>query len=195
MSDKPTIIVLCGKSASGKDTLLKWLSIRLLKNGIECKKIISDTTRPPRIGEQDGEDYNFINTTEFLNRKDNAYYIEFSEFNNWYYGTPLNQLSKNKINIGIFNVDGIKSLYNYIDSYNIYIVYLECGLFERIKRSVKREHKISFEMIRRIFADEKDFMNFREYLSLFKYKTILSSPLITINAKIIESYIRDKHLI
>ena len=82
------------------------------------------------------------------------------------------------------------TLYSSIDKGILTLVRIEKGdTIENLKKSVQKIVKL------RIFADEKDFMNFRECLSLFKYKTILSSPLITINAKIIESYIRDKYLI
>lgn len=36
--------------------------------------------------------------------------LEATEFNGWHYGTALSNLSKNKINIGVFNPAGIYCL-------------------------------------------------------------------------------------
>lgn len=79
--NKPTIIAVCGKSASGKDTLVKSLNKHLNNKKILNHRLVSDTTRLIRYGEQEGVDYHYISTTEFLNRKDNNYYLEFSAFN------------------------------------------------------------------------------------------------------------------
>lgn len=49
------VIGLSGKTCSGKTYLLN----RLLETG-KFSKLITSTSRPPRIGEVDGEDYHFI---------------------------------------------------------------------------------------------------------------------------------------
>ena len=49
------MIILVGKSCSGKDTVVK----ELAKMGYN--KIVTCTTRPPRPGEIDGREYHFLN--------------------------------------------------------------------------------------------------------------------------------------
>ena len=192
--NKPTIIAVCGKSASGKDTLVKSLNKYLNNKEILNHRLVSDTTRLMRHGEQEGVDYHYISTAEFLNRKDNNYYLEFSEFNGWYYGTPFNQISARDINLGVFNVDGLYALSNKIDDFNICVVYLECGIIKRLIRSIKREHKISFEIIRRIFADEADFKDLKKIIGLFRYKIKLYPNEIDLNTKILYQYLKDSLL-
>ena len=53
------LIPIIGKSASGKDTALKQL-YKEFKKDYDVSVIVSDTTRPPRDGERNGIDYNFI---------------------------------------------------------------------------------------------------------------------------------------
>ncbi len=54
------MIILVGKSCSGKDTVVK----ELAKMGYN--KIVTCTTRPPRPGEIDGREYHFLDKMNFL---------------------------------------------------------------------------------------------------------------------------------
>ena len=55
------LLIICGKSGSGKDALLK----RLVQHYGFCP-IISTTSRPPRFGEMNGVEYNFVSKEKFL---------------------------------------------------------------------------------------------------------------------------------
>ena len=57
------MLLLVGKSASGKDTVKK----ELIKMGM--KAVVTYATRPPRNGEIDGVTYHFITKEEFLNKE------------------------------------------------------------------------------------------------------------------------------
>jgi guanylate kinase len=54
-----TIIVLCGKSSSGKDTLASYFKTQ------GFKFVISHTTRPIRENESEGNPYYFISDKDF----------------------------------------------------------------------------------------------------------------------------------
>lgn len=160
---KPTIIAIIGPSCAGKDTLMRQLFIRfsmadLIERFPHVYYIISSTTRPPRPGEKNNRDYHFISNKEFLNKIINFQMLEWTEFRGWKYGTDKNSVSNkdDAINIGVFNLDGIKKLQEH-DEYNLIIIYLLVNWKERLRRSIKREGKITFEMIRRMFTDWKDF--------------------------------------
>ena len=155
---KPVIIAICGASASGKDTLLKALAPIL-----GATIIVSDTTRPMRIKEQQGVDYNFIEQSTFMNNLRNNQYLEWTYFRNWYYGTHKNSVC-GKVNIGVFNLEGIISLYPHKDEYMILPIYLKTSPLTRIKRYIKRDGKFSWECVRRFFADIKQFWNADIYL-------------------------------
>ena len=85
--NKYRLIALCGKSASGKNTLLR----KIIKQNPESHEIISCTTRPSREGEIDGKDYFFLSLEEFANKDINGEMLEVSKFRDWYYGTPIDE--------------------------------------------------------------------------------------------------------
>lgn len=152
--NKYKILALFGKSGAGKDTIQKWLVRTQNVNGI-----ISCTTRPKRDNEIDGIDYHFISDAEFALKVAEGSMLESTDFNTWYYGTPLSALKKDKINVGVFNIKGIESLLK--DSrLEVLPVYIQCFDKIRLLRCLKREKIVDcHEVCRRFLADEKDFEN------------------------------------
>ena len=65
------ITVLIGKSASGKNTIQNQLVERY-----GFGKIVTYTTRPPRNGETEGEDYHFISEEEFVQKEKEIFFME-----------------------------------------------------------------------------------------------------------------------
>lgn len=152
--NKYKILALFGKSGAGKDTIQKWLVSTQNINGI-----ISCTTRPKRDNEVDGVDYHFISNAEFAQRVLDCSMLEATDFNNWFYGTPLSALQEDKVNVGVFNIHGIECLLQ--DSrLEILPVYIDCHDKTRLLRCLKRERIVDcHEVCRRFLADEKDFAN------------------------------------
>ena len=131
MSNKYNLVILCGKSGAGKDYLLQKIC-ELCPEKVH--PVISDTTRPTRWGEEDGVNYNFLTEKEFF-AKD---HIEQSYFNSWYYGTPVDSLSTDKINIAVMNPSGIRQIYNREDL-KIKVFYISAIDKIRILRQLNRE--------------------------------------------------------
>ena len=156
--NKYNLVILCGKAGAGKDYLLQKICEAWPE---KVHPIISDTTRPIRYGEEDGVNYNFLTEKEFHSKD----HIEQSYFNNWYYGTPVDSLSTDKVNIAVMNPDGIRQVYNREDL-NIKVFYLSAPDKTRILRQINREMYPDIrEICRRFLADEEDFKN------LYKYPT------------------------
>lgn len=169
--EKPTIIAICGMTASGKDTLARALYERYKRNNIDVHIVVSDTTRPIRENEVDGRDYNFINLKQFYERIDNDYYLEYACFRNWFYGTPLNELNEIcEVTIAVLNRQGIIALLDNVElntTFNIVVIYLETSVWEAVQRSIKRENKFRLEYLRRIKADLEEFKDFKEILNTY----------------------------
>jgi guanylate kinase len=160
------ILALFGKSCAGKDTIQKWLIKNTNMNGI-----ISCTTRPKRDYEKDGVDYYFLNGSEFFNNHKNNKLIEITEFNNWYYGTLISSLDTNKINIGVFNPKGIRTLLK-DNRLKVQPVYIDCSDKIRLLRAFSREKNPDYkEICRRFLTDEKDFSNIDFNYIVFDNKT------------------------
>lgn len=153
------ILILCGKAASGKDTLKKYIVRALELSDIEFNNVINTTTRPPREGEVDGVNYHFCSAEEMTKKILNDEMAEAVLFNDWVYGTENKALSEDKLNVGIFNLEGIEAL-RQNPNHNIFAVYLDVEDSVRLIRYLNRENmtkeKIN-EMFRRYKADEIDF--------------------------------------
>lgn len=79
------LIVLSGPSGVGKGTVRKAL---FEEPDIDFTYSISMTTRQPRNGEVDGEDYFFVNRNEFEENITAGNMLEYAEYVGNYYGTP-----------------------------------------------------------------------------------------------------------
>lgn len=152
--NKVKVIALFGKAGSGKDTILRAL---VNKFPDRYNEIVSCTTRPPREGEQEGANYHFLTVEQFTEKVLNGDMLEATEFNNWHYGTALSSLSTEKINVGVFNPEGIRCLIedNFVD---LTIYYVRASDKERLIRQLNREENPDIqEIIRRFSTDEQDF--------------------------------------
>lgn len=153
---KIKLLALFGESSAGKDSIQHWLE-RKLKN---IHGMVSYTSRPPRDYEIEGREYHFISQEEFEKLIVENKMLEHTCFNNWYYGTYINELQKGKINVGVFNPQGIRNLLSHSDTIDILPVWIQAGEKERLLRSLNREQNPNCaEVCRRFLADQKDFAN------------------------------------
>lgn len=145
-----------GKAGSGKDTLLK----ALLEEPAIAKiavPIISCTTRPRRENEQDGINYHFITIEQFTEQVLTGKMLEATCFNNWHYGTSFDNLNPDKVNIGVFNPEGVEMLRDNSDI-EVKVICMEANDKDRLLRQLNREKDPDVqEIIRRFSADEVDF--------------------------------------
>jgi len=79
------LIIVSGPSGAGKTTILREVFSRCP----QLQSSVSATTRPPRPGEQDGEDYYFLSNEEFFRRRKNGEFLETFEVfgRGFWYGT------------------------------------------------------------------------------------------------------------
>jgi len=81
---KPVVVVLAAPSGGGKTTIARALVARWPERyGFS----VSATTRPPRPGERDGEDYFFLSKDEFRRRQAAGEFLESAEYAGELYGT------------------------------------------------------------------------------------------------------------
>ncbi|CAJ0746953.1 20986_t:CDS:2 [Entrophospora sp. SA101] len=91
MKESNLLVIISGVSGVGKSEVMKRL---LTYSELNSQKLITTTTRSPRSGEKDGQDYYFISREEFREGIVNNQFLEHVEYNNNYYGTSLNSLKK-----------------------------------------------------------------------------------------------------
>jgi len=124
------MIVLVGASASGKTEVAKMLA---KKYGIV--KMITTTTRPMRIGEQDGKDYFFVSRQEFEKRIKENRFVEHTVYNGNFYGSGRDQIGINKCIV--VDPKGLSAFINLNDP-NIYTFLLTANEDTRYDRMLSR---------------------------------------------------------
>lgn len=153
------IITISGKAGAGKDTILQEILkiSRANSTGPQLHEIISCTTRPPREGEVDGKNYYFLTHEEFAQKVSDDRMLEATIFNNWCYGTCIDHLREDIVNIGVYNPTGVDSL---MDDYEVevYTILIQASDKVRLIRQLNREVDPNVkEILRRYEADEEDF--------------------------------------
>jgi guanylate kinase len=78
------LVVVAGPSGVGKGTVHTELRRRLP----DAVLSVSATTRPPRPGEVDGEDYRFVDVATFRRMAEDGELLEWAEYAGNLYGTP-----------------------------------------------------------------------------------------------------------
>lgn len=123
MNKKGMVVILSAPSGCGKDTVFK--ELKKIRNDV-CESV-SATTRSPRNGEVDGVNYYFKSKEEFENMIDNDELLEYAQYNNCYYGTPISgveeAVNNGKICFLIIEVQGAKCIMNKLpDALSIFLM-------------------------------------------------------------------------
>ncbi|MFQ3543390.1 guanylate kinase [Halobacillus rhizosphaerae] len=90
IDEKGILFILSGPSGVGKGTVRK----ALFDQSTDLRYSISMTTREPREGEVDGQDYFFKSREEFETLISEGQLIEHAEYVGNYYGTPREYVEK-----------------------------------------------------------------------------------------------------
>lgn len=155
------MIILIGKSASGKDTVVK-----KLVQDYGYHKIVTWTTRPMRPGEKQDITYHFTDENSFKEKINEGFFAEWkkyeSVFGTWYYGTALLDIESftDENRVIIVTPDGYKDLRKYLDN-NTLVVYLDVKNRILKKRLKKRGDNIK-EIKRRLKHDNEDFKGIKD---------------------------------
>lgn len=91
LNERGLLVVLSGPSGVGKGTVRKAL---FELEGHDLVYSTSMTTRLPREGEVDGEDYYFVSKEEFEQRIKDDKFLEYAQFVGNYYGTPKDKVEE-----------------------------------------------------------------------------------------------------
>ena len=160
------VLGICGKSGSGKDTLIKMIK----DNNKDVYRMVKASDRPPRKYEKNGQDYWYFSKEDFKEEEKTNSFITVQSFKvangeTWDYGIFQNDieecLESNCISLITLTPYEVEALYRkltkeQLDSF--YIIYLNITDDVRRKRLLERGDDLA-EINRRIEADNKDFDN------------------------------------
>jgi len=128
------VIAIVGESCSGKTTISK--SLADIINGNE---IISLTSRPPRDGEVNGEDYWYVTEEVIDILNDNGELIEYTIHNGNKYALAKSDFYVNQSNIVVCNLDGVDNLIDYFGEDNIILIRVHATENTRRERALIRD--------------------------------------------------------
>lgn len=156
------IIVLCGKSSVGKDTISK------LIEDLGYNFIVSTTTRPMREKETEGNPYYFVDNDRFLYLIANNELLEFRSYNTlvnnnpaiWYYGIESKYIKDNERYIGVLDIDGLEAIKKLYGD-RVISFYIYADEEDRLNWAKSRGSFNETEWKRREIADRKDFSSER----------------------------------
>lgn len=149
------MIIIVGKSGSGKDSVVKKLT-----NFYDYKKIVTWTTRPMRPKEIQDVTYHFTDEETFEEKIEEGFFAEWKKYESiegtWYYGTALLDLTTfNENKIIILTPDGYQEIKDIIgkDTLTVYLKSKNRILKSRLKKRGDNPKEIK----RRLRHDKKDF--------------------------------------
>ena len=110
MKNQKKLIILTGPSGVGKGTVVR----EILDKDKNIWLSISATTRDPREGEREGENYYFMNQEKFKEMIAQNLFLEWAQFAGNFYGTPISSVNE-KIKDGFtvlleIEVEGAKQI-------------------------------------------------------------------------------------
>ena len=161
------LFVILGKSACGKSTILREVLAKL-----DIPVLLSNTTRPPRENEVDGQDYNFVDMTTFDEDYKLENILEYDVFRidslkqTWiYYSKKSDLLLPNTSQIKIVSPTGLAQLMSHKELRdNIVSIFIDCPDRLRQKRYLSRCTSPD-SMNDRFTRDEKAFQHlFTDYI-------------------------------
>ena len=151
MKNQKKLIILTGPSGVGKGTVVK----EILGKDKDIWLSISATTREPREGEKDGENYYFLSQEKFKEMIEQNLFLEWAQFAGNYYGTPLSsvndQIKKGFTVLLEIEVEGAKQIKEkFPNSLSIFLLPPDKAELERRirNRGTEKEESIQKRLLR-----------------------------------------------
>ena len=160
------LFVISAPSGAGKTTICD--ALRQTPNFVYS---VSCTTRPPRAGEIEGDDYHFLTEPDFLSRVKAGEFLEYAKVHDHYYGTlrqPLVSNLQNGIDV-LIDVDtqGAAAIRNCGDPFiqqalaDVFI--MPPNLEELRRRLIKRGTETPEEIEGRLATAAREMELWRDY--------------------------------
>lgn len=160
--EKGDLIVISGPSGSGKGSVIK----ELLAKNENLYLSVSMTSRAMRAYETNGLEYNFVSKEEFEEKINNDELLEYTLYNNNYYGTPkseiTNNIEKGKNVILEIEIEGALNVKKMVPE-AIFIFILPPSMKELLKRLKNRGTEDNDKIINRFKTAYKEINEISKY--------------------------------
>lgn len=159
------LVVISGPSGCGKDTVVK----HILSKDKRFALSVSATTRQKRPYEEDGVDYIFLSTQEFVSKISKGEFLEHTLYCDNYYGTLKSQIedkiAEGKVVVLVIEVEGARNVKKvYPDALTIFIAPPSLEELERRlrERNTEDDGKIKQRLFRA--SEELGFKSSYDYI-------------------------------
>jgi len=155
---KGILFVLTAPSGAGKTTLLNMIMGSVPHLGYS----VSVTTRPPRRGEVDGEDYSFATRAEFEKLLAEGEFLEYAVVYDNYYGTRRSVIER-ALSAGkdiILDIDARGALQIMEKNYPAVFVYIMPPSIEELEKRLRGRKTDSEEVIRKRLSLAREEMGY-----------------------------------
>jgi guanylate kinase len=96
----PKLFLVSAPSGAGKSSLIDAVLASAKQSDLALELSISYTTRSPRKGESNGNQYFFISEEDFIDKKNSNFFLEYAKVHGNWYGTSVDFV-KSKLSSGI----------------------------------------------------------------------------------------------
>lgn len=160
---KGLVFVVSAPAGTGKNTL-----VNMLKNEFPCVvESVSCTTRSPRKGERDGQEYHFLTKQQFDAKIQLGDFLEYAEVFGNYYGTSLEyvllQQTQGNHVILVIDTQGALQVKKKIDAISIFLVPPSLEILRERLTSRMTENAEEIERRLQIAQKELEMMSHYDY--------------------------------
>ena len=96
----PKLFLVSAPSGAGKSSLIDAVLAKANQSHLPLELSISYTTRSPRKGESNGNQYFFISEEDFIDKKNSNFFLEYAKVHGNWYGTSVDFV-ESKLSSGI----------------------------------------------------------------------------------------------
>lgn len=149
---KHKLFVISAPSGAGKTSVVNQV-IKELNPVTPIERVITYTTKAPRVTEQNNQDYNFLSVQEFQNKINQGFFIEWSKAYHNYYGSPkyiIDQLNERSYILVVDRL-GAESLKKVIDPELVSFIWIKVHDLSVLReRLIKRNTETLDQIEKRI---------------------------------------------
>jgi guanylate kinase len=170
---KGKLFIISAPSGAGKTTLVSAVIARL-NPSILIERLVTYTTRKPRLYEEDGIDYHFLTVPEFEARLRQGFFFDWSSAYGAYYGAPVYALDKLRhiSLIGIFDRAGVQRLIGKPDFRDFFVpIWIHVPLQTLEKRLIARNSESKEQIERRLLIAQNE-IEAEQHEPLYRYHIV-----------------------
>ncbi len=169
---KGTLFIISAPSGAGKTTLLHKALLEL-KHEMRLERVITYTTKVPRLGEKNGLDYHFVPRERFDQLLAQGFFMEYSKAYTDYYGSPacvIEGLDQGISYLLIVDRVGAQEIVKKVP--DVVLIWIEAPSLAVLKERLIRRGTDSEAQIERRLSRAQVEMDLEKKLSLYKHHII-----------------------